>query len=283
MSPFTKQERDALIVARAVFRSILEHDPGPCVEQNDCRSDLTVDATFDASSPPLAVEVTRLSSEFDPLDMRALKRLAKVLKSHARGLDHPDWHVALRSGVQLRGKLTDALKRCMQFVVEGQYEGIDSAFPSRFIKSDILGRFERDFHEFLDHLRALGVMSVERASDGRGIFILPIVEISDHQSLVRPLERVVEDNRQKLQACSNLSYQTVLLVEVLRTDALRHLDVSRGAPGLKRGIDRLWLFSRSSDAEDEVTVWLSDRLSRTWRRETIALDSQDDAICGECD
>jgi hypothetical protein len=212
-------------------------------------SGLTVDVTFEDADPRLAVEVTRLRTNFERPDLKHWADFQRRLRRFVNRRGAPHWLIGVRPETSFRSGLGPAIERIIEWMLAADLDELGPGTWSRDVSIDVLhrmgNRLMRDFFRDCEDARLKGVILVRRES-AKGIQILPIEEFSDSRSLQRPLARAFRAKARSLGIAKAKGYVTILAVDVEREDALGYLREGVRVPDLALAIDHVWLFARES-------------------------------------
>jgi hypothetical protein len=185
-------------------------------------SGLTIDATFDAATPPFAVEVTRLRADFEKPNQKHQRDFERRLRRFAEAKGSPHWSVGVRPETSFKASLGPAVERIIEWMLAADLDELGpGTWSAQDVSMDLLqrmgDRLRGDFIRDCGYARLEGVILVRREL-ANGIRVLPIVELSDSKSLQRPLARAFRDKAAALGIAKAKGYVTMLAIDVERED-----------------------------------------------------------------
>ena len=236
-------------------------------------SGLTVDFTFEASEPRIALEVTRLRADFERPDKKALRRLEERLVSFATSKGWPNWFVGIRPETKLKSSLGPSVERIIDWMLAAKLESLGPAFYSHDVPLDLLQRMGSRFMQDCEAARLAGVVLVRRES-ANGITVFPVSEWSDSKSLHRPLTRVFERKASALSVAKGRGYVTMLAVDTERQDARDYLREGIKVRDFPQAIDHLWVLLRGLSGGEMDTAFHARRDTPRLKRVLVPNDPE---------
>ena len=157
-----------------------------CVErENTCRvgppterdgrdgSAFTIDATFEEAEPRLAVEVTRLRSDFEDPTSKHKHEFEARLRRYADEKGSPGWFIGVRPESSFKASLGPAVQRMMDWMLVFNLATLSPGLYSYDVPMDILQRMGDRFMHDCDQAKLDGVIMLRRETSG-GIRVVPV-------------------------------------------------------------------------------------------------------------
>lgn len=262
--------REELVVAQIVeslARTILGRDIGPRTPR-DARdeSGLRVDFTYEACSPPVALEVTALHSPNEPELWTAIhKRLERTLLPWVEREQLGRWLIVLNAHADVKA-LVPELRDLMRTKA--------SIRPGEYGLSDLEGKPHDEAKAFVEkhgHLTRLGLAELRLQGDDSNV--VDVAAFSAAEPEIRGfsdrLTSLLADNIGKLGEAGDRERHLAAIVYDFH--ASRQPDRTP-IPPLPTDLDYLWIIHTWPIRQGHPEVWVGRRGDAQWRREPYSLD-----------